>query len=149
MTTPKLFLLASIVLTASACSDRVVRSVVIDDGDMRPSRIAVPADTPFELTAAAIGERGTRLSAPGLGLATIEVPTNRISTISPKSGYSPGSLTKTRTEIGPLAPGEYTLTCDCGGAPQTTTIVVGPSALAAGTAKGTMASNPVPAPTTP
>jgi len=139
MKTPALFLLAAIALTASACSDRVVRSVVIDDGEIRPHRVRVPADAPFALTAAVIGERATTLTSPDLGLAGIEVPVNWINPISPKGIYSPGSLNKVRTELGPLAPGEYSVICECGGDPRTLTIVAGEPALARNRAAGSIA----------
>lgn len=106
------------VLALSACSDRVVRSIVIDNGHPDPHRITVPAGRPFTLKAAAIGPRATTLSAPELGVAALEVP----NTWAPAAGAgrSVGAidLREVRAEVGPPAAGAYDIRCECGDAPR-------------------------------
>lgn len=114
---------ALLALAAAGCTDHPVRSLVIDQGQIHPQRLNVPANTPFDLTAATIGSRPALLQGPSLGIVGLEAPANWISTISPKASPSPGSLTKVRTRVGPLAPGDYRLTCDCGGRNQTVIVV--------------------------
>jgi len=118
-----LLLAMALTLAATGCTDLPVRSLVIDHGRIQPQRLTVPAGTPFDLTAATIGSRPGTLRAPALGITALEAPANWINPVSPKATPSPGSLTRARTQVGPLAPGDYRLTCECGGRPQTVLIV--------------------------
>lgn len=119
-----LLLLPLLALAAGGCTDRPVRSLVIQSGQIHPQTITVPAHTPFDLTAATIGSRPATLAAPEIGLAELEAPANWINPVSPKGALSPGSLTRNRAELGPLAPGDYRLSCDCGGRRQTILLTV-------------------------
>jgi len=102
----------------------MIRSVVINDGHMHPHEITVPANTPFHLTAAAIGPNATSISSPQIGLPALDVPATWVTTISPRGSSLPGDLRKARTDVGPLAPGIYQITCDCGGRNQSITLTV-------------------------
>ncbi|WP_155804548.1 cupredoxin domain-containing protein [Magnetospirillum fulvum] len=102
----------------------MIRSVVINDDHMHPHEIKVPANTPFHLTAAAIGPTATSISSPQIGLPSLDVPATWVTTISPRGTSLPGDLRKARTDVGPLDPGIYQITCDCGGQNQTIKLIV-------------------------
>lgn len=102
----------------------MIRSVVINDDHMHPHEITVPANTPFHLTAAAIGPTATSISSPQIGLPSLNVPATWVTTISPRGTSLPGDLRKARTDVGPLDPGIYQITCDCGGQNQTIKLIV-------------------------
>ncbi|MFD2232181.1 hypothetical protein [Phaeospirillum tilakii] len=119
-----LLLLPLLALAAAGCTDRPVRSLVIQSGQVHPQTITVPAHTPFDLTAAAIGPRAGLVTAPEIGLAGLEAPANWINPIPPKGALSPGSLTRNRAELGPLSPGRYPLTYESGGRRQTILLMV-------------------------
>lgn len=111
------------VLVLSACSDRVTRSLVIDNGHPDPHLITVPAGRPFVLKAAAIGSRATTLAAPELGLAPTHVPNTWAASAGPGRRVGAIDLRETRIEAGPLPPGAYDIRCECGDEPQTIRLI--------------------------
>lgn len=116
--------IAAAAIFVSGCTDRMVRSVVINEGHIHPHQITVPANTPFHLTAAAIGPSATSISGPEIGMPSLDVPATWVTTISPRGSSLPGDLRKARIDLGPLEAGTYQITCDCGGRNQTINLIV-------------------------
>lgn len=106
----KLAVLGILPLSLAACSDRLVRSVVIHDGHVDQTAITVPAGTPFTLTAAAIDSPSARLSAPEIGLVPTSVPNTEAPPPKPGQSLSSADIDKVRLDLGPVAPGTYRIT---------------------------------------
>jgi len=106
----KLAVLGILPLSLAACSDRLVRSVVIHDGHVDQAAITVPAGTPFTLTAAAIDSPSASLSAPEIGLLPTSVPNTEAPPPKPGQSLSSADIGKVRLDLGPVAPGTYRIT---------------------------------------
>jgi len=103
----KLAVLGILPLSLAACSDRLVRSVVIHDGHVDQKAVAVPAGTPFTLSATAIDSPSVSVSSPEIGLPPTAVPNTPAPPPKPGQSRSAASLDAVRIDLGPVAPGTY------------------------------------------
>jgi hypothetical protein len=98
------------------------RSIRIENHQLRPAEIGVPAGRGFILNMDAFDSEDLVISAPDLGITRLRIPA------SPKD-FSPMTtdrIVPTRhatLPLGPLKQGRYMISCDCHGHP-TTAIVV-------------------------
>lgn len=110
--------LAAVLIVAAAAGSAAfgeeseIRSVTIEKHAFRPSQIDVPAETPVKLDFELIGPADVTVSIPALGVGATSVPANRRNMNSVKAGTRT-NLKKRRIELGPLAPGDYPILCDC------------------------------------
>jgi hypothetical protein len=106
----KLAVLGALPLILSACSDRLVRSVVVHDGHVEQQTITVRSGVPFTLTASAIDSPSVSVSAPEIGLAPIAVPNTQAPPQKPGQSLTSDDIDKVRLDLGPVAPGNYRIT---------------------------------------
>lgn len=119
----KLAVLCVLPLSLGACSDRLVRSVVIHDGHIDQKAVTVPAGRPFTLSAAAIDSPSVSVSAPEIGLVPTSVPNTEAPPPKPGQSLSSADIDKVRFDLGPVAPGTYRIKVVTGGTVRTVPLI--------------------------